>query len=110
MNANFLHKGNNHSTAHLQFDLIIFSNSKKFELGSGCGAVGRAVACDTRGPEFESSHRRLLLNIYFLLTVCRKDDNKEKRLGMAHLKKKKKFDFIFIFKAKLVKLEVSCPV
>ena len=47
-------------------------------LGSGCGAVGRAVASDTRGPGFESSHRQLLLNIYLLLTVCRKDENKEK--------------------------------
>ena len=53
--------------------------------GSGCGAVGRAVAYDTRGPGFDSSHRQLLLNIYLLLTVCRKDKNKEKRPGMAHL-------------------------
>ena len=43
-------------------------------LGSGCGAVGRAVASNTRGPGFESSHRQLLLNIYLLLTVCRKDE------------------------------------
>ena len=42
------------------------------------GSVGRAVASITRGPWFESSHRQLLLNQYFLLTVCRKDDNKEK--------------------------------
>ena len=53
--------------------------------GSGCGAVGRAVAYDTRGPGFESGHRQLLMNIYLLLTVCRKDENKEKRPGMAHL-------------------------
>ena len=53
--------------------------------GSGCGAVGRAVAYDTRGPRFESSHRQLLLNIYLLLTACRKDENKEKRPGMVHL-------------------------
>ena len=26
--------------------------------GSGCGSVGRAVASDTRGPRFESSHRQ----------------------------------------------------
>ena len=26
------------------------------KLGSGCGSVGRAVAFDTRGPRFESSH------------------------------------------------------
>ena len=49
--------------------------------GSGCGAVGRAVASDTRGPGFESSHQQLLLNIYLLLTVCRKDENKEKEAG-----------------------------
>ena len=59
-------------------------------LGSGCGAVGRAVAFDTRGPGFDSSHWQLLLNIYLLLTVCRKDENKEKRSGMAHFKKNKK--------------------
>ena len=42
---------------------------------------GRAVASDTRGPRFESSHRQLLLNIYLLLTVCRKDEKKEKEAG-----------------------------
>ena len=47
-------------------------------MGSGCGAVGRAVASDTRGLGFDSSHRQLLLNIYLLLTVCRKVENKEK--------------------------------
>ena len=41
-----------------------------------------------KGPGFESSHQQLLLNIYLLLTVCRKDENKEKRPGMAHLKKR----------------------
>ena len=35
-------------------------------LCSGCGAVGRAVASDTRGPGFVSSHRQLLLNFYLL--------------------------------------------
>ena len=61
------------------------STVKIYWSGSGCGAVGRAVAYDTRGPGFDSSHRQLLLNIYLLLTVCRKDENKEKRPGMAHL-------------------------
>jgi len=50
-------------------------------MGQWCGAVGRAVASDTRGPGFESSHRHFLLNIYQLLTVCRKDENKEKEAG-----------------------------
>ena len=35
-----------------------------------CDSVGRAVASNTRGPRFESSHRQRLLNQYFLLTVC----------------------------------------
>ena len=40
----------------------------------GSGAVGRAVASDTRGPGFESSHWQLLLTIGLLLTVYRKDE------------------------------------
>ena len=35
--------------------------------GSGCGAVGRAVASDTRDPQFESSHWQL----YRLSTVLK---------------------------------------
>ena len=54
---------------------------KKYEMVGGCGAVGREVASYTRGPRFKSSHRQLLLNIYLLLTVCRKDENKEKEAG-----------------------------
>ena len=27
-------------------------------MGSGCGSISRAVASDTRGPRFESSHRQ----------------------------------------------------
>ena len=62
-------------------------------VGSGCGVVDRGVASDTRGPGFESSHRQLLLNIYLLLTVCRKDKNKEKEAGNGpFLKKLKKPD------------------
>ena len=41
-------------------------------LGSGCGSGGRAVASDTRGPRFESSHWQKfnnLLNICLLSTV-----------------------------------------
>ena len=60
-------------------------------MGSGCGAVGRAVASKTRGPGFKYSHRQLLLNIYLLLTVCRKEENKEKRgRDLPIFKKEKK--------------------
>ena len=46
--------------------------------GSCCGSVDSAIASDTRGPRFESSHRQLLFNFSLLLTDCRKDENKEK--------------------------------
>ena len=51
-------------------------------MGSGYGSVGRAVASDTRGPQFESSHWQkfiYILNICLLSTVYWKDENKEKR-------------------------------
>ena len=60
-------------------------------LGSGCGSVGRAVASDTRGPRFESSHRQKF-NIEQLLDtvncVLKRRKIKKKRPGMAHFLKK----------------------
>ena len=35
--------------------------------GSGCVSVGRAVASDTRGPRFESSHWQ---NFIYILNIC----------------------------------------
>ena len=41
--------------------------------GSCCGSVGRAVAFDTRGPRFKSSHRQTFIsNIYLLSTVWKR--------------------------------------
>ena len=48
-------------------------------LGSGCGSIGKAVASDTRGMRFETSHCQ---NLYWTLVFCQmywKDENKEKR-------------------------------
>ena len=45
---------------------------------SDCGKVGRAFPIDTRGPQFESSHRQLYL-LSIVLKLFRKDENKEKR-------------------------------
>ena len=44
---------------------------KKTILGHGqwCGSVGRAVASNTRGPRFESSHRQKFIYIEHLFTV-----------------------------------------
>ena len=50
---------------------------KAWQLGSGCGSVGRAVASDTRGPPFECSHEQ---NLYWTFYCCQlywKDENKE---------------------------------
>ena len=51
------------------------------KLGSRCSTVGSVVASNIRYPKFESSHQQLLLSIFLLLTICRKDENKEKEAG-----------------------------
>ena len=58
-------------------------------MGSGCGSVGRAVASDTRGPRFESSHQQNKFYIEHLLTVncVLKRRNKEKEAGNGPFKK-----------------------
>ena len=45
--------------------------------GSGCGSFGRAIASDTRDPQFKSRHWQ---NIIYQL-YNRKDENKEKEAG-----------------------------
>ena len=65
-------------------------------MGSGCGSVGRAVASNSRGPRFKSSHQQKnILNIYRQLYW--KDENKEKEAGSGPLKKKRSiFDISFL--------------
>ena len=42
-------------------------------LRRGCGSICRAVASNSRGPWFESSHRqKIILNIYLLSTVLKR--------------------------------------
>ena len=55
--------------------------------GSGCGSVGRAVAFNTRGPRFVSSHRQnfiehLFVNLFIINCIEMTKINK-KRPGMA---------------------------
>ena len=61
--------------------------------GSGCGSVGRVVASDTRGPQFESSHQQKFINIeqllYTINCVLKRRKITKKRPGMAHFFKKK---------------------
>ena len=62
-----------------------FVSENQHKWGSGCGSGGRAVASDTRGLQFKSSHwQNLIQNVYFLLTV-EKTKRKKKRLAMAHI-------------------------
>ena len=50
--------------------------------------MGRAVASDTRGPRFESSHWQLLSDIYLFTVNCiEKTKIKKKRPRMALSKK-----------------------
>ena len=55
---------------------------------SGCGSVGRAVAFDTRSPQFDSSHwqnfiEHLFVNL-FIINCYEKTKINKKRPGMAH--------------------------
>ena len=52
--------------------------------------LGRAVASDTRGLQFESSHRQKFINIEHLYSVncVLKDENKEKEAGNGPFKKR----------------------
>ena len=63
-------------------------------MGSGCDSVGRAVASDTRGPRFESSHRQKIIFLYYTFVyrqLCIENTKiKKKRPGMAHFLKKLK--------------------
>ena len=57
-------------------------------MGSGSGAVGRAVASKTRDPRFESSHRQYYLQYQLYLKNCiEKTKIKKKRPGMAQFLK-----------------------
>ena len=59
---------------------------KKVLYGSGCASVGRAVASDTRGLRFQSSHWRTFIHI-FIINYFEKTKIKKKRSGMEHLKR-----------------------
>ena len=59
-------------------------------MGSGCGSVGRAVAFDTRGPRFDSSHWQNFIEHLFIINCIEKMKINKKRPGMAHFFKKNK--------------------
>ena len=48
-----------------------FETTKTKKSGSGCGSVGRAVASNARGPQFQSIHRQtIIMDIYFSTVNC----------------------------------------
>ena len=56
--------------------------------GSGCSSVGRAVASNTRGPLFETSHWQNLYSTFiylFTINCIEKTKINKKRPGIAHL-------------------------
>ena len=64
-----------------------------FHSGRGCGAVGRAFASVIRDPGFKSQHRQSVLNLsaHICQLQFRKDENKEKGVGVGPLKKPTSF-------------------
>ena len=53
-------------------------------MGIGCDSVGRAVASDSRGPWFLSSHCQKFIYRTFIVNCIEKTTIKKKRPGMAH--------------------------
>ena len=69
----------------------IWSMSDKIEYkGSGCGSVGRAVASNTWGPQFDSSHGQNLFGHLFIFNCIEKTKINKNRPGVAHFFLKKR--------------------
>ena len=60
----------------------------KQPLDSGCSSVGRAVAYNSKGPQFECSHWQTFI-LYIYCQLYWKDENKEKGTGNGPFFKKK---------------------
>ena len=61
---------------------------KYWKLGSGCDAVGIAVASDTWDPQFESIHQQFYLQSAVIKNLHCKDKNKEKEAGRGQINKR----------------------
>ena len=69
------------------------------KVGSGCGSVGRAVACNTRCPRFDSSNWQNFIEHLFIISCVEKTKINKKRPGMAHF---------FLKKTKLLRWRPCC--
>ena len=61
---------------------------KHYLVGQWLWLSGRAVASDSRGPQFESSHWQTFKIHIFTANCIEKTKIKKKRPGIAHLKNK----------------------
>ena len=57
-----------------------------FYWGSGCGSAGRAVASNTRGLRFKSSHKQIYKEHLFTLKCIEKTKIKNREDGKVHFK------------------------
>ena len=57
----------------IKFKFLHFSIKRKIWLfgGSGCSTVGRLVASDTRGPQFEYNHGQKFIMYLFTDDYCK---------------------------------------
>ena len=85
-----------HSTEHKTPNVLTNKNKKHMKgnvknanEGSGCGSVGRAVASDTRDPQFESSHWQTFIKNLFIVNCAEKTKKvKKKEAGNGLFKKR----------------------
>ena len=57
--------------------MFLLEQTNSYDVGSGCGSVGGAVAYDSRDPQLESRYQQ---NFIYLLHN-RTDENQEKEAG-----------------------------
>ena len=60
----------------------------EWQTGSGCVSIGKAVVSDTRGPRFESRHRRSVYWTLLAANCIEKAKIKKNRLETGRLKRK----------------------
>ena len=61
----------------IDMDIRAYFTTESRVESSGCGSDGRAVASNSRGPRFKSSHRQNLYKTFYCQLYW-KDENKEK--------------------------------
>ena len=72
--------------------ISLFRTIKRCIKGIGCGSVGRVVASDTRGPQFESNRHDILYRTCIYTQMHWKGNSEEKRgreLPIFYIKKLK---------------------